>query len=880
MDSNPRTNPRLSKRGRAALATLLALASFPPFVAPAPARPSSGLVARTPEPRVHYENVPRGVYLDAIVLKIAEGTHVRLRDGKLRMLADLVTPAEQDRMDRLGLAPAQVEADCLEINETIAADSNLSLSRIEGLDEDLLDQMKEHGELNSQSELADMNLYYILRMQVAEPKPALDLLNRLNEYPSVEFADFARVSYDATAEDIAPTTPDWVTTGVAMQGYLGPASTSLGVPCGIDVAAASAFPGGRGDDVRIADIEQSWHLDHEDLPGDYFMNEGIYWGDGEHGTQVLGVLGAQSNQYGFTGIAPDAVLGVCSVVPFFGFGAVLLSGSRTRPGDIVLIEQQYFGPATGLTCVVNCSQFEMVPTEHFRPDFDAIRLLTTNGRIVVEAAGNGSMDLDNPLYGSVFNRASSVRGDSGAIMVGAGTPFDDGVTPALTTQMWSNAGSRVDVQGWGDSVSTTGGGTIRTPGAESDVRQFYTNNFTGTSSASPIVAGAAACINGLLRGRGLAPLTGLAMRSLLASTGTAPPVPTPGRPIGPMPNLRAAIAALALEAPRPSTWPIVPGVTANFRPTVVANPSGRLVLLTIGANNAVFAASQPVAGAAFGAPVQISPFGLRLTGRISAVNHSPDGRIEFFVRGEDGNIYKGWQGAPEGAFAGFDQLGVAGGWTSDPAATVNADGRLEVFVRGSDLQLYHIYMRSVPGGWFTSIYEPLGGTLAGAPTAVRNAGGALEVYARRADGRIIMKRQAGAGGAFGDWEDFGLTITADALATTDAAGRVQVFARGADEALWHRGVTPAGLGPWVRIGGQMAVGATPAAALDGMGQLVVAYREQSDSSIRFTRFGGFWPAPTSLGGNVAGDAVLAQNRGRFQAFSMSARMQAVVADVP
>src|SRR5262245_27259454 len=45
----------------------------------------------------------------------------------------------------------------------------------------------------------------------------------------------------------------------ALQGYLDPA------PLGIDARYAWTIPGGRGENVRLVDIEYSWNLDHSDL---------------------------------------------------------------------------------------------------------------------------------------------------------------------------------------------------------------------------------------------------------------------------------------------------------------------------------------------------------------------------------------------------------------------------------------------------------------------------------------------------------------------------------------------------------------------------------------------------------------------------------------
>ena len=71
---------------------------------------------------------------------------------------------------------------------------------------------------------------------------------------------------------------------------------------------------------------------------------------------------------------------------------------------------------------------------------------------------------------------------------------------------------------------------------------WYTDQFSGTSSASPIVTGVAAVVQGLLRAAGKPRLTSVGMRDLLRATGS-PQQDEPNRPatqrIGNRPNLRA-----------------------------------------------------------------------------------------------------------------------------------------------------------------------------------------------------------------------------------------------------------------------------------------------------------------------------------------------------
>jgi len=63
----------------------------------------------------------------------------------------------------------------------------------------------------------------------------------------------------------------------------------------------------------------------------------------------------------------------------------------------------------------------LLPTETDVADLDAIRLAVALGIVVVEAAGNGSFDLDSYTDGGgkfVLNRGSADFTESGAIVVG------------------------------------------------------------------------------------------------------------------------------------------------------------------------------------------------------------------------------------------------------------------------------------------------------------------------------------------------------------------------------------------------------------------------------------------------------------------------------
>ena len=194
-----------------------------------------------------------------------------------------------------------------------------------------------------------------------------------------------------------------------------------------------------------------------------------------------------------------------------------------------------------------------LPMQYWAAEFAAIRAAVAKGIVVVEAAGNGDENFDLPVFAN-----TGLQKDAGAILVGAGVPptnFLDaydffGTFPPYSrigvprSRIWfSNYGQIVNVQGWGWHVTTLGYGDAQGGPAETS---WYTHRFSGTSSASPIVTGAVACLQGFAKVRLKRPLTPAETRDILMTTGTpqaddAPRAPLAQR-IGPQPNLPAAVA--------------------------------------------------------------------------------------------------------------------------------------------------------------------------------------------------------------------------------------------------------------------------------------------------------------------------------------------------
>ena len=134
-------------------------------------------------------------------------------------------------------------------------------------------------------------------------------------------------------------------------------------------------------------------------------------------------------------------------------------------------------------------------------------------------------------------------------MVGAGRSDD------CSRLTFSNYGQRVDAQGWGHLVYTTGNGDIFN-GGDPDGTRLYTAIFSGTSSASPCVVACIAVVQGVMKAHGRAPLTPAEAQYLLRLTGTRQrDSPSPGgdewgshatfktERIGNRPNLRTLIPA-------------------------------------------------------------------------------------------------------------------------------------------------------------------------------------------------------------------------------------------------------------------------------------------------------------------------------------------------
>jgi serine protease len=294
--------------------------------------------------------------------------------------------------------------------------------------------------------------------------------------------------------------------------------------------------------MAFVDLEQGWTLDHEDFPPLFALSgvpRDIHPTHESHGTGVLGIVAGADNNKGIIGIAPHAAQ--VSVASHYrastqteghvadAIAAILASGN-IADGDVLLVEVQ---------------DGNNLPIEMDNSVFVAIGNAIALGIIVVEAAGNGNLDLD--LVGALNSN------DSGAIVVGAGlsgldvtgTGHDRWVI--ATPGPGSNFGARVDCYAYGEKVVTTGpaANPLCVLGTGTLPTNQYRCDFGGTSAAAAIVAGAAVVLQGLHRSTKGVPLTPNQMRNVLRTNGTPQGKGKTGN-IGRMPDLNAAARSLGL----------------------------------------------------------------------------------------------------------------------------------------------------------------------------------------------------------------------------------------------------------------------------------------------------------------------------------------------
>lgn len=449
----------------------------------------AGTTESTSAPAFDYRTRTEGVELDRIGIRFTEESGARVRGGRLVSLSG---------------------TDLSAVESLVGSVAGAELTRRFDPSEAECEALKSRGEARTLGRLPDLNLFAMIRLPRAasevEGRARLrSLLEQLNGMPGVAEAwglvkgEVASLPRNSGQMDLLrSSTPDFS----GLQGYLHEP------PSGFWADSVWTFPGGLGQGIRIIGMEWGWLWTHEDFPAPFYTYNDQ--GPSDHGTATVGIFGGRHNGYGVSGIAGEAELGSIHLGDIAS--DILRTATVLQAGDVFSMSIQVGGPQGWM------------PTEWWPDCFAAFQTVSALGILGVQAAGNSTVNLDDPIYGGAFDLR--VR-DSGAFIIGAGTPN------GLDAEWFSNYGGRVNLQGWGSSVVTTCCGDLQ----GGDPTVHYTAGFNGTSSATPCVAGCLASLEGQAKAEFGVPITPGLANEILRVTGT----PQAGaRLIGPRPNLVAA----------------------------------------------------------------------------------------------------------------------------------------------------------------------------------------------------------------------------------------------------------------------------------------------------------------------------------------------------
>lgn len=319
---------------------------------------------------------------------------------------------------------------------------------------------------------------------------------------------------------------------------------------GVNRDSVNQYPGNAGEGVTIISMENDiWNVNHINLPTPALTQGNTKYID-DHDTASVAIMAAKDIGAGVRGLSWKSRVGfsdwkynnLYNMIPLLKAGDVVQIGMQTGGGEI-----------TGCT-TKDC----YVPQENVQSYYDVIKALTDKGVYVIEAAGNGNINLDHSAFKGKFDVHTR---DSGAIIAGAFCA-KDGKKASFSTY-----GSRVTSSSWGcwDVVTAGYGSLYNAANAQ------YTNTFAGTSSANPIIAGVVASLSGIAKANGIT-VTPVQMRQILQDTGTSLANGESAK-VGTHPDMERAVARILALKDGGKTAP-APTAAAGADYTMVSPASG------------------------------------------------------------------------------------------------------------------------------------------------------------------------------------------------------------------------------------------------------------------------------------------------------------------
>ncbi len=347
-----------------------------------------------------------------------------------------------------------------------------------------------------------MPLWFVVSV-TPDTKNTIEMANVFYEtgmftHAQPEFLYFDLLQNSVKEYGISNTSSDMVATPrdnlYASQWVLNNTGQSGGIP-GIDIKAEAAWDITLGSpNVKVAVIDTGIGLNHEDL-NDYLDAEDSYDAIlnrpgsrqiyGSHGTAVAGIIGANDNEKGVRGVAPNTSLMSIS----------LLRDSEANHTTTTDVLRSFRWAINNGAHIINNSwslNFQDIMIGN------VINMALTEGRdgkgiVVVFASGNDNTIIDYPA-----NSNSKIL-VVGAINRCGQRSVRDSINPNICDPwgiglIGSNYGSSLDLVAGGTSIVTTSIDFNSTSRLITDYTSAYDNNFNGTSAAAPYVAGVAALI--------------------------------------------------------------------------------------------------------------------------------------------------------------------------------------------------------------------------------------------------------------------------------------------------------------------------------------------------------------------------------------------------